>query len=61
MPVRRLKYLEKKEGLGNPISSEICATGLSVWRSSTFMRITMARSIHYLEVMPLACLTTVPR
>ena len=23
MPVRRLKYLLKKEGLGNPISSEI--------------------------------------
>ena len=39
MPVRRRKYFEKNEGLAKCISSAICAAGLSVWRSSIFIRV----------------------
>ena len=50
MPVRRRKYFEKNEGLAKCISSAICAAGLSVWRSSIFIRVMRARSIQSLAV-----------
>ena len=61
MPVRRRKYFAKKEGLAKCISSAICAAGLSVWRSSIFMRVIRARSIQSLAVVPLVWRITVPR
>ena len=61
MEVSRLKYLQKKEGLGKFISSDIWLMVFWVCRKSTFMRVTMARSIHSLAVMPLAWRMMVPR
>ena len=61
MPVRRRKYFEKNEGLAKCISSAICAAGLSVWRSSIFIRVMRARSIQSLAVVPLVCRMTVLR
>lgn len=56
MLVRRLKYLEKKEGFGKFISSAIWVTDLSVCLSSTLIRVMRARSIHSFAVVPLACM-----
>ena len=59
MPVRRRKYFEKNEGFAKCISLAICATGLSVWRSSILIRVMRARSIQSLAVVPLVWRITV--
>ena len=61
MPVMRLKNFEKKAGLGKLRLSASCATVISLCLKATFASLMSARSIHSLAVVPLACLTRVPR
>lgn len=53
MPTKRLKYLQKKEGLGKCKSSAMSAMDFSVCINSIFIRVISARSIHSFAVTPL--------